>query len=230
MSMQGRTGLRREDLTRYQSSTSQLDTIFSPLYDYQIYPAAGLLQFNFFALPVGQGVTSAFGGAGGVKTLADTNMQVAGQLPAGNRFLALGIEVEFWPGSVPGTVGAAAIATAVQAGANWNDVNRVLNNGFLTFTVQNRNFAQDAPLIKFPTQTRLAGQAAVSQTTNAAASFLQVDYAQGCGAGYNIVPVLLSPTQAFNVQINFPALVPTVSTVAGRIGVRLVGKLVRNVQ
>ena len=39
------------------------DEIYAPLYDSIVYPAAGANQLTFFALPIGQGVTSAPGGA-----------------------------------------------------------------------------------------------------------------------------------------------------------------------
>lgn len=227
----GRKGVTAAQIAQYRSTVPNVaDSIFSPLYDYQEYPAAGLLGFTFFALPQGQGTTSALG-ATGVKTLADTNMQAAGVLPRGNRFLVKGIELEFWPGSTPG-LRLAAAPTDAQFARNWDDAYNVLRSGSLTFNVQNRVYAQDSPLMKFPTQTRLTGVATYNQndTTAATVGFGQIEYATSCGAGYNIVPVYLESTQFFNVTVNFPALVPTPSTVAGRIGVRLVGNLVRDAQ
>jgi hypothetical protein len=230
MSFKGRTGVSMSDLAKYDSSKDQLDSIFSPLYDYQTYATAGALNFNFFALPQGQGATSSLNAAG-VKTIADTNMQIAGSLPAGNRFLVIGIEVEFFPGSTPG-LRLAAVPTDAQFSRNWDDCYNVLRSGSLTLTVQNRTFAQDAPLLKFPTQTRLAGVASYNQNDSNAntVGFGQIEYASAAGAAYDITPVLLKPTQAFSVVIAFPAVVATPSTVDARIGVRLVGKLIRNVQ
>src|SRR5271167_2885295 len=77
------------------------DEIYAPLYDSIVYPAAGATQLTFFALPIGQGVTSAPGGAG-AKTENDTNLTNAGLLPLGNRFYMTGIEVMFYPGNNPG--------------------------------------------------------------------------------------------------------------------------------
>ncbi len=222
----GRRGVSQAELQQYQSSIPNMkDAIFAPLYDYQTYPAAGALSFNFFSVPQGQGVTSAPGGAG-VKTFLDTNMQVPNTLPLGNTFLVIGIEVEYWPTLTPGRAGVAAAAATM--GSNWNDVYSVLRNGALTFQVQNRNYVQDGPLMKFPTSTRLSGVAAYSETT--ATTFGQFDYASSCGASYDITPVRLNATQAFTIVVNFPALIPTVSTNTGRIGVRLVGKLIRDAQ
>lgn len=227
----GRQGVTAQQISKFRSTVPNVaDSIFNPLYDYQVYPTAGGLIFTFFALPQGQGTTSALN-ATGVKTIADTNMQSAGVLPRGNRMLVKGIEVEFWPGSTPGLNGTAA-PTAAQFARNWDDVYNVCRSGSLTFNVQNRVYAQDAPLMKFPSQTRLTGVAAYNENNSTATTvgWGQIEYATMCGAGYNIVPVYLESTQFFNVTINFPALVPTLSTVDARIGVRLVGNLVRDAQ
>lgn len=220
--MTGRRGVTPEQLAQHRTTVAGVaDAVWSPLYDYQAYPTAGQLTTNFFAVPNGQNG----------KTLADTNMQVAGQLPRGNRFLCVGIEVEFWPGSTPGLVTTAA-PTAAQLARNWDDVYSVLKAGSLTLNIQQRVYAQDAPLMKFPPQTRLTGVAALSSndTTAATVGFNQIEYATACGAGYSIIPVYIESTQFFNVQILFPALVPTPSTVDARWGVRLLGNLVRDAQ
>ncbi|MGH8744731.1 MAG: hypothetical protein ACREUY_10685, partial [Burkholderiales bacterium] len=81
------------DLTQYQvNRKDQLEVIRQTLYDYQVYTAAGVAQQTFFTVP---------NGSGG-KTLADTNMSVAGSLPAPQRFLIQAIEVYFSPGVLPG--------------------------------------------------------------------------------------------------------------------------------
>lgn len=224
----GRTGLSAEDLARYRSYVPGVDdVIWQPLYDYLVYPTAGALTFNFFSAQQGAGTTSGFG-ATGSKTALDTNMQLSGQLGAGNQFLCLGIEVEFFAGSLPASQ-TAAQPTNAQISQGTNDVYSVLRNGGLLLTIQNRPYAQDAPLIKFPTQSYLTGWSAASNGANATAS-IQVNYASGCGASYNIVPILITQNQAFGVQVNFPVVIATPSGVDGRIGVRLNGKLIRNAQ
>jgi hypothetical protein len=229
--MTGRRGVTPEQLAQHRTTVAGVaDAVWSPLYDYQSYPTAGALQFQFFSVPQGQGTTSALG-ATGVKTVADTNMQQAGSLPRGNRFLCVGIEVEFWPGSTPGLQGTAAI-TAAQIARNWDDVYNVMRSGSLTFNIQQRIYAQDAPLMKFPTQTRLTGTTAISQSDSTASTvaFAQIEYATTCGAGYSIIPVYIESTQFFSVTANFPALVATPSAVDARIGVRLLGNLIRDAQ
>lgn len=71
------------------------DVIVEPRFDTVLYPAAGSTLLTFFALPRGQGNTS-FQTAGGTaipKTYADTNMDLAGQLPGGYFFHLLGFRV-----------------------------------------------------------------------------------------------------------------------------------------
>lgn len=201
----------------------QQDEIYQPLYDSIIYPAAGLLQINFFSLPIGQGVTSA-PGAAGAKTEADTNMTNSGLLPKGNAFYCTGIELKLIPGSVPGNTG--VIATV---GQNWNDVNAVARAGWLRFRIQNRDYNLDGPLGIYPPLDRLAGNGVPSSVVTAA-TMIQIDYASFAGAPYNIVPVLIESNQGFGVQINFPALVPLPSTVAGVLKCRLRGRFIRDAQ
>lgn len=202
------------------------DEIYAPLYDSQTYPAAGSTQLTFFALPIGQGVTSAPGGTG-AKTENDTNLTNAGLLPLGNRFYMTGIEVMFYPGNNPG-FGATADA---QLGRNWNDTYAFAKSGWLRFRVQNRDYILDAPMINFPPVTRLAGVASVTSTLTAgAATAGEIDYASLAGMPYNLVPVFLESNQSFTLTLNWIAAVPTPSTVAARVFVRLRGRLIRDAQ
>lgn len=224
----GRAGLDQADLVKYRSYVPDTnDVIWQPLYDYQLYPTAGALNFQFFSAQRGAGATSAFGAAAGVKTALDTNMQLSGQLGAGNQFLVVGIEVELWTSALPGFFAAVA-PTAAQQARNWDDVYTVLRNGYLDFQIQNRPYAQDTPLMKFPPQTCLEGVAESSGTV--AAVYAQTEYASGGGLAYNIVPVLIKENQAFSVNISFPAAIATPSGTDNRIGVRLNGKMIRNAQ
>lgn len=62
-----------------------------PRYDSNFIPTAGTTQISFFAQPIGQG-TSVWGTASN-KTVADTNMDLAGTLPSGQNFQVLGFRV-----------------------------------------------------------------------------------------------------------------------------------------
>lgn len=223
----GLTRLRPADLASHVASIpSQQDEIYSPLYDSAAYAAAGQQNLTFFALPIGQGVTSA-PGAVGAKTEADTNLTNAGLLPKGNRFYCTGIEFQFFPGNNPG-FGATADASL---GRNWNDVYAAMKSGWVRFRIQNRDYLLDGPLINFPPVARLAGAFSVTSTLTAgAATAGEIDYATAAGAPYNIVPVYIESNQAFTVQVNWPAVVALPSTVAARIFCRLRGRLIRDAQ
>jgi hypothetical protein len=202
------------------------DEIWYPFYDYLAYPTAGQQQLAFFVNPIGAGVTSA-PGAAGTKTEADTNMTASGLLPKGNRFFWVGVEVKWWPGS------AAARGPAAQntVGFNWADTYAVMKSGWLRIRIQNRDYVTDGPLEMFPATTRLAGAAALAdQTTIAAASLTQFDYATSAGRPYEVVSQFIDNMQGFTCVMFWPAAVATPSGVNGRIGVRLLGRLIRDPQ
>ena len=63
------------------------------LYDFQTYAAAGATSFTFFQTPTGQSG----------KTLADTNIETAGTLPAPKHLLVQSIEIYLFPNDNPVT-------------------------------------------------------------------------------------------------------------------------------
>jgi hypothetical protein len=202
------------------------DEIYSPLYDSATYVSATTTSINFFSLPIGQGTTTAPGGAG-PKTLADTNLQTASQLPLGNKFYMTGIEFQFFPGVNPGR-GAVADATAGQF---VNDIYLMAKSGVVNLRIQNRDFATDGPLLNFPPVARLGGFAGLSTNlTTGAATFSEVAYASVAGSPYNIVGLTLESTQAFALTITWPAAITMASATNMRIFARLRGRLIRNIQ
>jgi hypothetical protein len=183
-----------------------------------VYAAAGQAQLSFFQVPAGQ--------AG--KTKSDTNMTLAGQLPAGQQFLVQSIEIYFFPGTVfPGT--APATVSTLDAFVNdvWEVRSGVCN---LAFDVGSKNYLQETPLMRFPPKTRLDGWSGMSDgNVLAALGFNRTSYADASGRPYPVDPyILLESTQNFVVTINWPALVAI--TNAGRIGCVLDGLMVRNSQ
>jgi hypothetical protein len=223
------TGLQRitqASLNAHTTTLPQKDEIFYPLYDSATYLAAGQLQMNFFAQPIGQGTTTA-PGATGPKTEADTNLTNASMLPEGNQFYCTGLEFQFYPGILPGR-GAEADALL---GAFWNDVYAAMKGGWVKFKIQNREYVLDGPLGNFPPSNRLAGVASVTSTLTAgAATAAEVAYAAAAGVPYDIVPVYIKSSQNFSVQVNWPAVVALPSTTAARIFCRLNGRMIRNAQ
>lgn len=194
----------------------ELEVVRQPLYDFQAYPAAGSTQLTFFAIPKGQSS----------KTFADTNMETAGSLPNPKRFLVEGISVQFFPG----TVFPSQAPAAPNIDAFVNDVWEVFSaTAFLEFFIGSKAYL-DAPLHAFPATTGLAGFTGMSDSTTAGASgFTRTSYARAAGMPFKLdPPLMLEPTQNFNVTLNFPTAVAI--TNAGRIGVYLHGSLYRNSQ
>lgn len=198
------------DLSKYGINIANIkDVSYNPIYDYQTYNAAGHTTLSFFQVPIGQSS----------KTLADTNMKLAGQLSSGESFLATGIQVEFFPA-------AADLSTADETAQFAYDYYNVMTSpAYLQFNILNKDFAQQGPLNKFPPAQRFDFDAAMA-TGNAVihtASMLQ-----GTGQLFEMIPQALLPSQSFNVTINFASAV-AVNT-AGRIGVTLRGYRYRDAQ
>lgn len=210
-------------LSQYNVTLPGWEAITQSLYDYQAYAAAGQSILNFFAIPQGQSS----------KTLSDTNMTLAGQLPANQMFLVQSIEVPFFPtvpavaAQNPAAYGAGAIAQIV------NDVYIVYRTGNLQFTVGSKNYCTEAPIGRFPGKTYFNVSSSNSDASTAAASQqTRIAFAQAAGRPYALMaPIKLEATQNFNVSLNWPEGVQALpSGNPGRIGVILDGVLYRKPQ
>jgi hypothetical protein len=202
------------------------DISWYPITDHLAYPAAGTLVLNFFANGVGQGATSALNAAG-TKTFADTNLENNASLPYPERALVVAIGVQIFPGVLP-AAGDVALATAGQF---VNDVYQIGRSGYLFWKVGQKQVLTDAPVHKFGNGEGIDVRAALADSTTAAADNLsQVNYAKLCGDAYPIVPVAIPSNQNFPLTLNWPALVPTPSASAARIGVTLYGYRIRKAQ
>ncbi len=226
--MQGRQILTQQQLQAHVTQLATQDIIWAPLYDANTYVGTtGHTQLNFFSAPIGFPTTSA-PNASGNKTIADTNMNAAGQLTAGNDFFMVGQEIVFYPGELPGTIEA-----ATGVGNFINDTYAFSKSGTLTLSIgSNRQYIQDGPMGMFPPLTRLsvasalAGDAAGTGTTGLA----EVTYAAMGGSPYNITPVYITATLGFQEVLTWPAAVPLPSGTNGRVFSRLDGWLIRNSQ
>src|SRR5258705_9433173 len=72
---------------RHMAGNLVLDVIVEPRYDTNFIPTAGTQQILFFANPIGAGVS--VWATASSKTLADTNMDLAGPVAARNNFVVL---------------------------------------------------------------------------------------------------------------------------------------------
>ena len=225
-------------LSAYKVNRAGAEGLRQSLFDYQLYAQAGINQMNFFALPQGQGITSAVGAVvGTTKTIADTNLDSAGMLPAGKSFLITSIEVPFYAGSsagantfvvappvVFGTV--ASLTVANQA----NDVNQFYQSGSLKLFIGSKTYLEEAPLMRFPPKTQFTLDGAIS-TNSATVGEVGFVSAKISGRPYMVEPpIYLENNQNFVVQLNWPAALAISSGFNGRVGVILDGYLYRNSQ
>ena len=196
----------------------QYEVLKQPLYDYQAYLLAGATSYTFFTIPNGQGG----------KTLADTNMEAAGQMPNPKRFLIRGIEIQFFPGVFPSQV---AIAPGAGSIDNFvNDVWEIFSaTAWLELYIGSKAYVQ-IPLNMAPAVNRLDGWAGMADATTAAAAlFDRTSYAAMAGTPFALdPPLILEPTQNFRVTLNFPTAVAISAN--ARIGIHLKGLLYRQSQ
>lgn len=184
-----------------------MEVIWQPLYDSITVPNAGSNALRLFQNPIGQNG----------KTIADTNMELGGQIPKGQAFKCTGIEVLLVPA---GTVYGAAAPTISD------DVSAFYNGGALRLQIGSKDFTTQAPLLRFPPSVRQGGYTSISDST--ADTLQAVDYSSACGREYSIVDLLLESSQNFNVTLlEVPALPSGEDAI---VFVTLNGYLARNQQ
>ena len=169
-----------------------LDVIVEPRYDTNTILAAGTLQLSYFSVPFGQGATN-FGAATVAKTLADTNMELAGQLPAGYNFVILGFRVQ------PAFKLTQADASLFSAGA------------WFTFTIGSKPYLR-VPVDTIPAGMGPAGNAGSAATALASHGWPALSNAFTIGRK----PLELQQTQNFGVLLNWTTIQPVTTTVNGQ--------------
>lgn len=212
----------RQQLNRYSVNRPGWEAVRQTLYDFQAYAAAGQTQLTFFALPLGQGG----------KTLSDTNMTLAGQLPKNQEFLIQSIEIFFSPtvpavaASNPSSFGAPAVAALL------NDAYIVGRTGNLQLTIGSKPYLTEAPLGRFPQKAHYQVMGAASDSTTAAAAQNgRHVFGFWTGRPYLLSPadLLLPENQNFSVVTAWPEGAQAIVNPA-RIGVILDGILYRRSQ
>ncbi len=210
------------DLQKFDvNRRGEYEGIRQTFYDSTTYVLAGQTQLQFFQTPRGQSS----------KTIADTNMTSAGQLPQPQHFLVESIEILLFPGVLPTTK-----ATTIAETEFANDMYTVEKSGSLNFFIGSKTYLEEAPLGRFPPKTKMGSESAhaISELQAVAAdSELQVstDYAAWSGRPYYLdPPVLLVPNQNFSVTLNWPAVVALPSGADAKVFVVLDGILYRQSQ
>lgn len=189
------------------------EAIYQPLYDYQAYAQAGQTSLVFFQVPQGQSS----------KTIADTNMELAGTLPQGKKFLVQAIEVAFFPGVATGTL------TVPTAPAFVQDVYAFAKSGHLQFFIGSKPYLDEAPIGVFGQTFGLEGFAALADSSTAGATGNEtIQYAKLASSVYQITPVTLDSQRNFKITMDWPSAVSI--SAAARVGVRLLGTMYRDAQ
>ncbi|MHB1798931.1 MAG: hypothetical protein ACYCUI_11595 [Vulcanimicrobiaceae bacterium] len=197
------------------------ETIDQPLYDTEVYAAAGQQKIQYFVV--------------GNKTLDQSNLQgPGGALPGTLYQLVRGIAKWFIPGA-PAVSNQAAGATIAIAPSWTLDELAYTNNGYFEFRVLNKPYIQE-PIRNFPPTTRLSGFSSVSlaYTLAAAAAAEQqiaTDYSMNSGMVRMLAtPILLEPQESIQVSDNWPAAVALPSGIAGKVVTAFTGLQYRPVQ
>lgn len=215
----GENGVLRYDETAEFYQTHMPDAkeaIRTTLYDSVTYAAAGQTSLQLFQNPKGQGG----------KTVADTNMTLAGQLPAGQAFLIEGISFICVPTANP---------TGTAAANNYlNDVYTFGKAGSLNLFISNKSYLDEAPLQKFPATVGLeTGVALAVATTNANTDlYAKTQYAAWGGQFYDLSPaaLMLVPTTNFSVTLSWPTALALPSNADMKIFCNLHGIMYRWIQ
>lgn len=180
------------ELQRYNvNRPDQVEAIRQSLWDTQTYVDNSTTQLQFFQIPNGQSS----------KTLADTNMEAAGSLPAPKSFLVETIELYVYPGNT-----IAADSTTIAASKNLNDIYQLTKTGWLDLFIGSKSYLIEGPLMKFPPRSGIGGiQVGADSTANTG---VRVDYATLGGPVYELdPPILLVPTQNFKITLNWASAI-----------------------
>lgn len=179
------------------------ESIWQPLYDYQAYGPAAAQTLSFFQTPIGQGG----------KTLVDTNMELAGQIPTAQNFAITGIQVELMPGQ---------LTTSPTLTAFTDDLYTFYRTGALILRIGSKEYVRQGNLMKFPPVNRLNIDTGIGNLAGIVA------YGQADGREFEVEELLLTSNQNFSVTLQGLPALP--SGIAARLGVTLNGYLFRNAQ
>jgi hypothetical protein len=188
-----------QDLNKFNVNLEEFEQVKQTLYDSVTYPNAGANSLRFFQSPIGQGG----------KTIEDTNLTLAGQLPTNQLFLVECVELLFLPNFDYADDSTDRIAEfgAQQAQEIVNDAYQFRKAGALTFRIGSKDYLEEAPLHKFPTKTKIdvCGSALADATTAGSDGQSRIGYAQASGRPYFIdPPLLLIENQNFSVTLSWP--------------------------
>lgn len=219
-----------EQVRGFVVNRNGIEAVRQRLYDSVQYPTAGATNLSFFSLPIGQGTSWTGSGA---KNESDTNMTLAGQLPANQWFLVQSMEVGFFPATPTAAAGMpSAFAAAAVTATNVNDQYIFRRSGNLKLGIGSKNYLQEAPLASFPLKADFDISAALADSsTSTGGGQTRVTWGKSVGRPYMLSrpPLLLESSQNFNVSLNWPEGVQAITNTA-RVMVIMDGILYRRSQ
>jgi hypothetical protein len=217
------------DMSTYDTTQwNNWEFVTQTLFDSAAYPAAGISSLTFFQVPQGGGT----GFGGGSKTLSDTNMALNGQLPTGQMFVVSTVEIEFQPTTPTVTAGMPAVFGAQLVATQINDAYIFWRSGNAVFHILQKDYLQEAPLMRMPSQSDFSLQAALADVSTAGAGFQsRIAFASSYGPVYSLAPnnLLIPQTTNFFFRLAWPEGVQAITNPA-RIFVRLGGMQARQAQ
>jgi len=218
----------------------KIELIWQPLYDWQVYPTAGIAALPFFTVPQGGGFSAQPIAAAAPKTINDTNLTQPGMLPAPQSFWADGLEIVIEAGGTATanlwSVAVPSVFLAAQAAASTvllNDFNIIARSGLAIFSIMQKVYYQEGPLHRFPQRSSVRADLGLA-TTSATAGSLATQFPRTEGIGVRFAPGYgIATSSNFALNLVWPALVPTTAPGSGfnaRIGAFLNGWLFRAAQ
>jgi len=187
-------------------------------YSFKAYAVGGATQILYFDQNIGQATNR----------LADTNMQVGGQLSGGEAMLVRNVRVV----PIPANADAFVVSGPAVALTQWYNV--LLNNCWLEASVGDKKYIQGAPLTLFPSGMGLGAiytansvvAAGLVGPTNAAV--VQNGHPSNMALWETDPPMYVPSTRTITVSLNW--ITAQAVTTAGRLGVMLDGWRIRLVQ
>lgn len=217
-----------EQLQSYSVNRPGWEVVRQTLYDSSAYAAAGATSLSFFSTPIGQGT----GLGGGVKTITDTNMNLAGQLPANQYFLIESVELLIETATPTVAAGMPSAFGAQLAATSLNDMFILRRAGHLNLTIGSKSYLDESPLMKFPAKVDYDINAALADVTTAGANLQsRIAYGRAVGRPYMLKPasIFLQSNQNFSITLSWPEGLQAITNPA-RIVCSLDGFLYRKSQ
>lgn len=201
----------RPEVQRYLADGVTYEPLRQPQYDHAIFTGGVAIAAGstfFFATPLGQG--TGFAGAG-AKTILDTNLVLAGQLPANHVFEIWSIHAVIRPRQP--APNAALPATATVAG----DLEAIMYGSFFQFNLLTTPRLQ-IPTYWLPAGAGISGFAALASIGGAGSNTGSVIHATNGDPSplsshrLDPWPIVIPPLQGFSVFLFFPAAVTPINT------------------